>query len=236
MLSGDQTGGESRHPLLQPFRLAAVAGVVGVAVGVFGPWVQGVVADGSLVTLNGFAGAADGAFQLVAGAALVLLLRSRAVGESRTLIVQCLPAIAGLACLAYAVIALRTLDELEFLVSDQGATPVVGWGVGLDAVGSVLVAGGAVASSALVMRTHPRRPRSPSDPPLIDRRALQAVVLVMVGIVGGGVLGLLAGLLVLGSTADARIVFFVAGGTIVGWLVTDTLRRMSRAWGSLDER
>lgn len=229
-------GETARRLLLHPFRLAALAGVVGVVVGVFGPWVQGVVPDGSLVTLNGFTGAADGAIQLVACAALVLLLRSRAAGESQTLIVQLLPAVAGLACLAYAVIALRTLDELKFLLSDQGATPVVGWGVVLDAVGSALVAGGAVATSVLVMRTHPRRPRLPSEAPVVDRQALLIVLLILGGIFAGGALGLLAGVLVLGSTADALIVFFVFAGAVVGWLVTDTLRRVGRDSGSVDER
>ncbi len=231
-----ESGGETARPLLHPFRLTALAGVIAVVVGVFGPWVQGAVADGSLVTLNGFTGAADGAFQLVTCAAVVLLLRSRAAGESHTLVVQLLPALAGLVCLAYAVIAWRTLDELEFLLSDQGATPVVGWGIGLDAVGSALVAGGAVATTALVMRTHPRTARSPSDAPVVDRQVLTTVFLMLGGIVTGGALGLLAGVLVLGSTADALIVFFVFGGAVVGWLVTDTLRRMGRDSGSLDER
>ncbi len=231
-----ESGGETVRPLLHPFRLTALAGVIAVVVGVFGPWVQGVVPDGTLVTLNGFTGAADGAFQLVACAAVVLLLRSRAAGESHTLVVQLLPALAGLVCLAYAVIVWRTLGELEFLLSDQGATPVVGWGIFLDAVGSALVAGGAVATTALVMRTHPRAPRAPSDAPVVDRQALMTVLLVLGGLLAGGALGLLAGVLVLGSTADALIVFFVFGGAVVGWLVTDTLRRMGRDSGSLDER
>ncbi|HYB47853.1 MAG TPA: hypothetical protein VED20_10920 [Streptosporangiaceae bacterium] len=93
-----------------------------------------------------------------------------------------------------------------------------------------------MATTALVMRTHPRRRRSAADVPVVDRQALVAVFVVLGGIVGGGALGLLAGVLVLGSTADALIVFFVFGGAVVGWLVTDTLRRMGRDAGSLDER
>ena len=235
-MSPDGPVADARSPLLHPFRLAALAGVVGVVVGVFGPWVQGTLPDGSVTTYNGFAGAADGLLQLVFCAALVLLLRSRAAGESQTLVVQLLPAGAGLACLAYAVVAWRTLDQFEILLSDQDAVPVVGWGIGLDLLGTALVVAGAVATTALVMRTHPRRPRSAADVPVVDRQALVAVFVVLGGIVGGGALGLLAGVLVLGSTADALIVFFVFGGAVVGWLVTDTLRRMGRDAGSLDER
>ncbi|HXX60875.1 MAG TPA: hypothetical protein VEI48_06255 [Candidatus Sulfotelmatobacter sp.] len=235
-MSPDGPVADSRSPLLHPFRLTALAGVVGVVVGVFGPWVQGTLPDGSVTTYNGFAGAADGLLQLVFCAALVLLLRSRAAGESQTLVVQLLPAGAGLACLAYAVVAWRTLDQFEILLSDQDAVPVVGWGIGLDLLGTALVVVGAVATTALVMRTHPRRRRSAADVPVVDRQALVAVFVVLGGIVGGGALGLLAGVLVLGSTADALIVFFVFGGAVVGWLVTDTLRRMGRDAGSLDER
>ena len=235
-MSPDGPVADARSPLLHPFRLAALAGVVGVVVGVFGPWVQGTLPDGSVTTYNGFAGAADGLLQLVFCAALVLLLRSRSAGESQTLVVQLLPAGAGLACLAYAVVAWRTLDQFEILLSDQDAVPVVGWGIGLDLLGTALVVAGAVATTALVMRTHPRRRRSAADVPVVDRQALVAVFVVLGGIVGGGGLGLLAGVLVLGSTADALIVFFVFGGAVVGWLVTDTLRRMGRDAGSLDER
>ncbi|HYB47852.1 MAG TPA: hypothetical protein VED20_10915 [Streptosporangiaceae bacterium] len=88
-MSPDGPVADSRSPLLHPFRLTALAGVVGVVVGVFGPWVQGTLPDGSVTTYNGFAGAADGLLQLVFCAALVLLLRSRAAGESQTLVVSC---------------------------------------------------------------------------------------------------------------------------------------------------
>jgi hypothetical protein len=236
MFARDPSTGSASSALLHPFRLATLAGVAVVVVGVFGPWVEGVIANGSHATLNGFSGAADGAFQLVLCAVLLYLLRSRAAGESRTLIVQLLPALAGLACLAYAVIALRTIDELELLLADQGASPVLSWGLGLDAAGSLLLACGALATTALVMRTYPRHPRQPAEAPLVDRRVVMIVALFIGTVVVGGALGLLAGLLILGSTDDAVIVFFVVAGGIVGWVVADTVRRMGPDWGSRDER
>lgn len=236
MFARDQSTGSGSRGLLHPFRLATLAGVAIVVVGVFGPWVHGVIPDGTDATLNGFSGAADGAFQLVLCIVLVVLLWSRGAGESRTLVVQLLPALVGLACLAYAIIVLRTIDELQVILADQGASPVLSWGLGLDAAGSVLVAGGAVATSALMMRTHPRRPRRPADAPVVDRRVLMTVALFIGAVLVGGALGLLAGLLILGTTDNAAIVFFVAAGGVVGWVVADTVRRMGPVWGSMDER
>jgi hypothetical protein len=236
MFARDQATGSGSRALFHPFGLATLAGVALVVVGVFAPWVHGVIANGTDATLNGFSGAADGAFQLVLCAALVVLLRSRAASESRTLVVQLLPAVVGLACLAYAVIVLRTIDELEIILADQGASPALSWGLGLDAAGSVLVACGAVATSTLVMRTHPRRPRRAAEAPVVDRRVLMTVAFFIGTVLVGGALGLLAGLLILGSTDNAAIVFFVVAGGIVGWVVADTLRRMGPVWGSMDER
>ncbi|HTS14338.1 MAG TPA: hypothetical protein VMH24_01625 [Candidatus Sulfotelmatobacter sp.] len=237
MVTRDQpAAARPASPLRHPVRLLALVGVIGVVVGVFGPWVQGTLPDGSVTTYNGFAGAADGVLQLVFCAALVLLMRSRTAGESQTLVVQLLPAGAGLACLAYAIVAWRTLDQFEILLADKDAVPVVGWGIQTDLIGTALLVAGAVGTTALVMRTHPRRPRAAADAPVLDRRALATVGGYLLGVFGGGALGVVAGLAVLGSTANAVIVFFVGIGALVGWLGADTVRRVSRDWGSLDER
>jgi hypothetical protein len=230
-----------RRPLFHPSRWPAIVGAVAITVGTYLPWRTTVYPEGppDVMTGTNTWDAPGQVLVVMAGLALVACALPQ-VARSRTRVVQLLPAVLGA---VPAILAAEDYQQLapQGLASAASSNVTLEPGFWVCVVGSVGVALGGVATSAVVIRDNPRLARARGWE--MDPAAFRPFLAVTIGIIGGvaatvalvPALGPLGGLAapVLAVIFTAGISLFVNAVLEAFWPDREARERVRRRPGGL---
>lgn len=198
-------------------------------VGALSPWVSGRDPSGQLHVIYGFSDAGDGAVALGFGVLLIVALASRSVADSRTRVVQLLPAILAAAGLLYMLVAVRSLPITQRELVNLGVVPIVGPGVWIETLGAAVAFVAGVAASARIIAANPTHPREAGAGDLLDLRFILSLLWRVAGALVGLALAVWIALQLYESTASPFVPAFGMIGIVVGLWVTGRVRP-DRRW------
>jgi hypothetical protein len=173
-----------RRPLLHPSRWPAIIGAVAITVGTYLPWRTIVYPEGRPEVMTGTStwDAPGQVLFAMAGLALVACALPQ-VARSPTRVVQLLPAVLGA---IPALLAAEDYQQIspEALASAASSNVTLEPGFWTCVAGSVMVALGGLATSAVVIRDNPR-PAPAARGWNMDPAAWRPFLALTIGIVGG---------------------------------------------------
>jgi hypothetical protein len=171
-----------RHPLLRPSRWPVLAGFVAVAVGTFLPWQTMTYPVGAPLVKTGTSGfTAPGLAILAFAIPTALAACLRRVADSRTRIVQLLPAVLGCCVLALAAQAYLDVAPTNVWDPSRSLSDVVEPGMWIVLAGSLAMAIGGVLTTVAIARANPLRPEEWQ--PAIDLSFVRWTVATALGLV-----------------------------------------------------
>lgn len=216
-----------RRPILHPSRWPILAGLALIVVAAFLPWQTLLWTGLPHETLTGMSGwSAPGMELILFSLATLGLAALPVIAESRVRVVQCLPAILGVAVLLITAGQYRQMVE----GADTPGRPaaVVEWGFWVALLASGVVALGGLTTSIAIWRDRPARHSVGLRP-----AALLSMLTPVISFVGGLAVGIIlavAATPVMGNAGGAGAPAVVLVGTIVGAIAI--FRLLNSVWPS----
>jgi hypothetical protein len=226
-------------PLRHPARLLTALGAVATMIGALVlPWFNYGV-DRFHSSLNalrtgnseGLKGDTWGVYAVAAALALIAVVASRGIAESKARWIQLLPAVLGFSGLVLYWEIAAEASQLENLYGHSGYDVSSGIGVQVMLVGAIVCAVGGIASSAVTMRNNDPdgAPGSSSQATLKEPPVSDFVAELAVGAIAASVSAVAGGALAAALIPSPSLVEVIAVGVVMGGLIgavgTDKLWR-----------